>query len=104
MAFWVMGFNVLAMFLLGVYFGKRQIFQNLADNRPLFRRLLIWGAGNRDNRKWDLRHHHPIHLPLRVSWTLLLANISLGIAAPMMCLAYLSAFCLLALSPDWGGR
>ena len=42
-SFWAMGFNVLALFLIGVYFGKRQVFQDLAAHRPLFRKLLIWG-------------------------------------------------------------
>lgn len=104
MAFWVMGFNVLAMFLLGVYFGKRQIFQNLADNRPLFRKLLIWGLAIGMIGNGIYATIIASISRFESSWTLLLANISLGIAAPMMCLAYVSMFCLLALSHGWSGR
>ena len=47
----VLGFNILAMFLVGVWFGKRRIFNDLDAHRPFFRKLLAWGlivglAGN----------------------------------------------------------
>ena len=35
--------SVFSMFLLGLYVGKRQIFENVADHLPLFRRTLIIG-------------------------------------------------------------
>ena len=40
-----LGANILAMFLVGLYFGKRQVFQQIDEHRPLFRRLLVWGLG-----------------------------------------------------------
>ncbi len=103
-AFLVMGFNVLAMFLLGVWFGKKQLFQNLDANRPFFRRLLTWGliiglAGN--------ALYATLIMPLsrvQPSWTSLLATAGLAVGAPLLMLAYVSAFCLLALSPAWGKR
>lgn len=100
----VLGFNVLAMFLIGVYFGKQQIFQNLEANRPLFRKLLTWGLliGIPGNAIYAT-----LIMPIsRVasSWTLALATISQGIGAPMLCLAYVSAFALLAGTPTWGKR
>jgi uncharacterized protein len=100
----VLGFNVLAMFLIGVYFGKQQIFQNLEANRPLFRKLLIWGLiiGIPGNAIYAT-----LIIPIsRVasSWTLALATVSQGIGAPMLCLAYVSAFALLAGTPTWGKR
>ncbi len=35
--------NILSMFLLGLYAGKRQIFQNVAQHRPFLRRVM-WGG------------------------------------------------------------
>jgi uncharacterized protein len=99
-----LGFNVLAMFLLGLYFGRPQIFQNLEANRPLFRKLLVWGliVGLIGNAIYatlimSVSRFEP-------SWALLLATISQGIGAPMLCLAYISAFALLTGIPLWHQR
>jgi uncharacterized protein len=103
-AYFVMGFNVLAMFLLGVYFGKQGIFRNLEANRNLFRKLLAWGlmlglGGNALYATMILSMSR-----IEPTWPLLLATIAQGIGAPLLMLAYVSAFCLLALSPVWGKR
>lgn len=37
------GPSVLAMFLVGMYFGKRQILQNLENNVPLLKKIFWWG-------------------------------------------------------------
>lgn len=103
-AFFVMGFNVMAMFLLGVYFGKREIFRNLEANRGLFRKLLAWGlllglGGNALYATMILSLSRIVP-----TYPLLLATVAQGIGAPLLMLAYVSAFCLLALSPTWGKR
>jgi uncharacterized protein len=103
-AFFVMGFNVLGMFLLGVYFGKREIFKHLEDNRELFRKLLFWGlllglAGNALYATLIMSADR-----IEMTPSLLLATLGQGIGAPLLMLAYVSAFCLLALSPAWAGR
>jgi uncharacterized protein len=100
--FVMMGSNIMAMFLIGMYFGKRQVFQNLEGNRRLFRKLLIWGLliGLLGNAVYAT-----LIMPLsRVeqSLPLLIATASQGIGAPLLCLAYVSALCLLYLSPRWG--
>ena len=99
-----LGFNVLALFLIGVYFGKRQILQNLAANRLLFRRLLFWGLliGLPGNALFatmimDLSR-------FTSSWSLTVANAAQGIGAPLLMLAYVSILCLLAQNPAWGKR
>jgi len=104
MSFFVMGFNVMAMFLLGVYFGKQDIFRDLEANRDLFRKLLVWGLliGLGGNALYAT-----LILPIsriELSWPLLLATVAQGIGAPLLMLAYVSAFCLVALSPGWGKR
>ncbi|MEW6651160.1 MAG: DUF418 domain-containing protein [Chloroflexota bacterium] len=103
-SFFYLGFTVLGMFLLGVYFGKRGIFRDLEANRGLFRALLAWGLvlGLGGNALYAT-----LVMPLprfEPSWPLLLATTAHGIGAPLLMLAYVSAFCLLALSPAWGKR
>ena len=103
-SFFVLGFNVLAMFLVGVWFGKRQVFQDLEANRPRFRKLLIWGliVGIVGNATYaTLIMTLPRFNP---NWTLLLATVAQGAGAPLLCLAYLSALALLSLRPAWGAR
>lgn len=103
-SFFALGFNVLGMFLLGVYFGKRQIFQNLEANRPLFRKLLLWGliVGIPAN----LIYARLIMAINRIEsdWGLAFATAAQTVGAPLLMLAYVSALCLLALSPKWSGR
>ena len=102
--FFALGFNVLAMFLLGVYFGKRQIFHNPESNQLLFWKLLIWGVflGLLGNGIYAT-----LIMPLsrfESSWPLWLATVSQGIGAPMLCLAYISAVALLMDIPAWQER
>jgi len=102
--FAVMGFNVMAMFLLGVYFGKRGFFKNLPENQGLFRKLLLWGLliGLTGNLLYAT-----LIIPIsRIyqTWTLWLATTGQTVGAPLLMLAYVSALCLLALSPGWGKR
>ena len=39
------GYQTLALFLLGLYVGRRGYFTDLEANRPLLRKLLRWGGG-----------------------------------------------------------
>ncbi|HSK88222.1 MAG TPA: DUF418 domain-containing protein [Anaerolineales bacterium] len=99
-----LGFNVLAMFLLGMYFGKQRIFQDLESNRPLFRKLLVWGltVGLIGNAVYAT-----LIMPIsrfEFSGSLLLATVSQGIGAPLLCLAYISAIALLTGIPAWSKR
>lgn len=103
-AFFVMGFNVMAMFLVGVYFGKREIFKRLEENRGFFSKLLFWGSliGLTGNALYAT-----LIMPLpriEPSGPLFLATAAQAIGAPLLMLAYVSAFCLLTLSPTWSGR
>lgn len=100
----VLGFNILAMFLIGAWFGKRRIFANLDAHRPFFRRLLLWGViiGLTGNAIYaTLIMGVPRY---ELSTDLTIAIIAQGIGAPLLMLAYVSAVCLLALRPAWGLR
>jgi uncharacterized protein len=100
----VMAFSILGMFLIGVYFGKRQLFQNLEANRPFFSKLLLAGLliGVPANLFYATRVGSANLLD--VSWEALSLQTAQLIGAPLLSLAYVSAFSLLALSPVWGQR
>lgn len=103
-SFFVLGFNVLAMFLLGVWFGKQKIFQNIEANRPFFLKLLFWGLLLGIPGYAIYATMIPPLSRFEPSWTLTLATIAQSIGAPMLSLAYVSIFALLAVSPSWGKR
>jgi uncharacterized protein len=103
-SYFALGFNVLALFLVGLYFGKRRIFEDLPAHRPLFRRLLLWGLllGLPLNALYatlimDLPRYNP-------SWPLVLATAAQGIGAPLLSLGYASALVLLSDRPAWSRR
>ncbi|WP_322797600.1 DUF418 domain-containing protein [Thermoflexus sp.] len=103
-AYFIISFQVMAMFLLGVYFGKQGIFRNLEAHRGLFRRLFVWGRmlGLGGNFLYaTLILSTPRMVP---TGPLLLATAGQFIGAPLLMLAYVSAFCLLMLAPGWGER
>lgn len=104
-SYFVLGFNVIAMFLVGLYFGKRRLFEDLPTHRPFFRRLFLWGLG--------------LGLPLNAlyatlimgvsryepTWPLVVAMVAQGIGAPLLSLGYLSALTLLySRSSAWAAR
>ena len=99
-----LGFNVLAMFLVGAWFGKRRVFHDLDAHRPLLRRLLLWGlaVGLLGNAMYaTLIMGIPRY---DASIDLLIATVAQGIGAPLLMLAYVAAIALLALRPTWGRR
>jgi uncharacterized protein len=100
----MMAFSILAMFLVGVYFGKRQLFQNLEANRSFFTKLLIAGLliGIPANLYYAT-NVASVSL-LDVSWGNFLLQTAQMLGTPLLSLAYVSAFSLLALSPVWGQR
>lgn len=103
-SFFVLGFNILAMFLVGVWFGKRSIFADLDAHRPFLRKLLVWGltVGLLGNALYaTLIMGAPRY---DASLELLAATVAQGIGAPLLMLGYVSAISLLTLRPAWGRR
>ncbi|MDW8069462.1 MAG: DUF418 domain-containing protein [Anaerolineae bacterium] len=103
-SFYFIGFNVMAMFLLGVYLDRRGVFRDLESHRGLFRKLLVWGlalglAGN--------ALYATLIMPrsrFEMSGPLLLATVAHTLGAPLLMLAYVSAISLLMLRPPWEQR
>jgi uncharacterized protein len=96
--------NVLAMFLFGLYFGRRRLFENVNDHLPLFRKLLVWGLilGVTGNLIFALL----IQSLSRVqpSAPLFLATTGQAIGAPALMLAYMAALTLLNQRAEWQKR
>src|SRR5699024_8248234 len=84
---------VLAMFLIGLYFGQRKIFNNIDDNLSLFKKLAAFGLG--------------LGLPIKILtgyWTTYaggdvlystLGQLSSSLGGPLMALGYISLLVLL---------
>jgi uncharacterized protein len=102
---WLLGIfflpEFLGLFLLGLYAGKRRLFQDIERNVPLFRRVLVWGM--------------IIGLPLNLFHVVSMAGgnlsdrhflwlLSYGLAAiggPVQGLAYVAALTLLLRHACW---
>ncbi len=87
-------FNVLAMFLLGLYAGKRRIFFAIDDHLPLIKRVFVWGLiiGVLGNGLYvtmiqDVSRSIP-------SGQLMLALVGQTYGAPALALAYMSGLTL----------
>ena len=96
-----LGFNAFAMFLLGLYAGRRGIFRDVAAHVPLFRKVLWWGL--------------PIGLGSQVIFVVLsegtnqfqptLSSLVAGVmqiaGAPALALSYVAALPLLLQHSSW---
>lgn len=99
-----MGFNVLAMFLLGFAVGKKRILDNIQDNLPLIRKVLTWGlvVGVMGNLLYVVvGESAPRFIP---SAGLLVSIIGQTFGAPALALFYMSGLTLLAQKPSWQPR
>lgn len=99
-----MGFNVLAMFLLGLAVGKKRIFDNIQDNLPSMRKVLIWGliVGVIGNLLYVVAGESAQRsIP---STVLLVSIIGQTFGAPALALFYMSGLTLLAQKPSWQPR
>ncbi len=96
--------NVLAMFLVGMYFGKRQIFQNIEQHLPLFRKLMLWGFVIGVPGNLIYATFTPSLSRLEPSFLLSGVLLAHALGAPALMLAYMSTLTLLSRQPIWGKR
>jgi uncharacterized protein len=96
--------GILAMFLIGVYFGRRRLFEDVEANLPFFRKLFWWGL--------------VIGVPLNLIYASLMPNISRAelnyatmaatlsqiVGAPALSLSYVAGLSLLLRKPVWQQR
>ena len=97
-------FIVLAMFLLGLYAGKRGLVDDIGGNLSLYRRVFRWSlaVGVAANLAFVLFGLEAS--PVVPSGALLLSVIGFIIGAPALCLAYASGIMLLARQRAWRAR
>jgi uncharacterized protein len=93
--------SVLAMFLIGLYFGRRQIFQDIDAHRPFLRQLLGWGLGIGLGGNLVYATLIPSLYRAEPSFTLFFAMLGQSIGAPALCLFYVAALALLYRSHSW---
>ena len=101
--------NILSMFLLGLYTGKRQVFQNVAQHRPLLRRVMWSGLilGILLNGAFVLNIYWretglPDWYPAQFAWTIHTGTRTFG--APALMLFYVSGLTLLLQRDSWRER
>ena len=99
-----LAFNVLAMFLLGLYVGRREIFRDIAGHLPLFRKVLWWGLplGIVGNGVYVIFLEGVNRS--EASWQSLVAVIGQTLGAPALAMSYMAAITLLVQHDAWRAR
>jgi uncharacterized protein len=99
-----MAFNVLAMMLLGLYAGKRRIFESIGEHLPLIRRVWLWSlvAGVAGNLLYVYFGATATRIPPSPQYLLSLAGQTFG--APALALFYMASLTLLAERVTWRPR
>jgi len=92
------------MFLLGLYAGRRGIFQNVAEHLPFIRRVMWWGLAvgltlnATDVVMWELSNARGFQ------WAGHLGRMVYSLGRPALCLFYASAITLAMQSETWKRR
>jgi uncharacterized protein len=99
-----MAFNVLAMMVLGLYAGKRRVFEELPEHLPLIRKVWIWGliVGVIGNLAYVIAGQWASRSD--PSPQLLLALVGQTFGAPALSLFYMTSLVLLAQTVHWEQR
>ncbi len=96
--------NILAMFLIGMYVGRRSIHRDIAGHLPLIKKVALWGL------VWGLLGNAAYTYamakgqPAVPSFLSLLGAGGIMIGAPAMCLAYVCGLTLLVQIDAWRRR
>jgi len=96
--------HVFGMFLLGLYAGRRGIFQNILEHGPLFRKVMWWGliAGLVFNLVFVAATASPDLVP--PAYYELATRGARTIGGAALCLFYISAIVLLVQKREWQER
>ncbi|MFQ5776594.1 MAG: DUF418 domain-containing protein [Terriglobia bacterium] len=98
------GPGIFAMFLLGAYFGRQQLFQDTASRLLLFRRIWLWGLGLGlvGNLIFTISMEYAD--PTSPSIWMLVGMLGFAFGAPGLCFFYISSFVLLWQNTTWQRR
>ncbi len=96
--------NLLAMFLIGMYVGRRSIHRDIASHLPLIKKVAVWGLvlGLLGNAAYTYATTKA--QPAVPSFMTLLGAGGITIGAPAMCLAYVCGLTLLVQVDSWRRR
>lgn len=99
-----MAFNVLAMMLLGLYAGKRRIFESIPDHLPMIRRVWLWSLviGVVGNFLYAYFGETATRIPPSPQYIVSLAGQTFG--APALALFYMTSLTMLAERVIWRRR
>lgn len=100
--FW--GPNILAMFLIGLYVGRRKFLQNVTAHLPLIRKVMWWGLGLGLVGNLIFVVARESSNPPILSLTTLVYTVFFAIGAPALCFFYVSAIILLVQREAWRKR
>jgi uncharacterized protein len=94
--------TIFAMFVLGLWAGRRRIFDDLSASAPLFARVLIWGfvVGGAGNLAYVLAHD----LPGGGLAADFVAGAAHALTAPVLTLGYVALVARLMTAPAWQRR
>jgi uncharacterized protein len=97
--------SVFAMFLVGLWFARKKVFEDLEGNQPFFHRLLVWGLiiGVIGNIVFAslIGPDSPRYIP---SLEVFVATLGQSFGAPALSLCYVAALVLLSRRPAWQQR
>jgi uncharacterized protein len=101
---WTFAPTFFAMFLVGLYAGKRRLLQEVEANVGLIRRLLIWGLclGLSANLIYTVSFEFANAPEFNFAWVVTTATHAVG--GPSLCLFYVAAVTLLLRRDHWQDR
>jgi uncharacterized protein len=101
---WSFAPTFLAMFLIGVYAGRRRIFQDIEGNLALIRRVALWALviGLPANALYTIGYELGSPLEFDLVWVAAIAGVSVG--GPALSLCYGAGLLLLLRRDDWRRR
>jgi len=97
--------SVFAMFLIGMYFGRRRLFEDVAANARFFRRLALGGALIGLPLSWFYASggaHAGFDLAGLIAW--MPALMAQAVGAPALCLSYVGVLVLQSSKEAWAHR
>jgi uncharacterized protein len=98
--------SIFGIFLLGLWAGRRRLFEDPAAHRPLLRRIILWGfpLGMIGTGIQLALRSIPLEQFLAITWMPLAMAFTIAIGMVPFALAYIATATLLMQSPAWRAR
>jgi uncharacterized protein len=96
--------GILAMFLIGVYFGRRRLFEDVEGNLPFFRQLFWWGLAIGVPLNLIYASLMPTISRAELNYATMAATLTQIVGAPALALCYVAGISLLVRKPIWQQR